>query len=134
MAIQAIPSPVNFTQVSSFLGLAGYYRRFINDFTGKAAVLYAVTSKRKSFSWGDTKEESFLSLKNALTSPTDLALAGFGKPFIVDTGASFSAVGAVLSQKQPDGKLHPIQYASRTMNSEEKRNFACGREALRVVF
>lgn len=133
-AIQDIQSLAKFTQVRSFLGLAGYYRRFNNDFSGKAAVLLAVSLTKKNFAWGELVEEAFRALKEALTSPPFLAFTEFEGPSILELDASFMAVGAVLSPKQPDGRIDPFQYANRTMKMAENSYEVYQRKALAVVF
>lgn len=73
-------------------------------------------------------------MKKSLTAPLVLAFVDFGKPIIVGKDASSSAVGAALSQKQPDGKIHPVQYSSSNINLVKKRYSACERETLEVIF
>lgn len=128
------PELRNVTELRSFLGLAGYYRRFIPKFAEVSASLHAATSSKLKFQFSDEMREAFVELKEKLTSPPLLALPDFDEPFVVETGASSIAVGAVLPQKKEDGKIHPIQYASRTMTSTEKNYSACEREALAVIF
>ncbi|CDF33201.1 unnamed protein product [Chondrus crispus] len=79
-------------------------------------------------------QEAFDELRIKLTSPPVLAYPDFEKAFVVETDASSVSVGAVLAQKKEDGKIHPIQYASRTMNTSERKYSACEREALAVIF
>ena len=92
------PTPKNRKEVRSFLGLAGYYRRFIKDFAGIPRPLTALTSIEASFQWNTECDKSFMDLKEALTTAPVL---GYPKPegqMILDTDASGFAVGAVLSQ------------------------------------
>jgi len=113
--IQKIPVPTTVTEVRSFLGLAGYYRRFIYNFAGIAKPLHAATSVKKKFAWNEEMDESFRGLKKAMTSPPVLAYLDFEKPFIVETDASKVGVSAVLTQKGERGEVHPVQFTSRTM-------------------
>ena len=78
-------------------------------------------------------QEAFEEVKKKLTSPPVLAFSDFEKSFVVETDASSVDVGAVLAQHKEDGKCHPVQYASRTMNDAEKKYSACEREALAVI-
>lgn len=93
-----------------------------------------MTSVHSTFNWTEEMEAAFVGLKQALTTPPVLAFPDFDEPFEVETDALTKAVGAVLSQKKEDGRVHPIQFASRTMNAAEKKYSACEREALVVVF
>ena len=133
-------TPKTETELRSFLGLASYYRKFIENFSKVAAPLNALLvgtdskkSKRKKVQkkvdssekltfeekWDDTCEKSFCSLKEKLTSPPTLAFPDFSKPFIVETDASCNGLGAVLSQQQEPGQV-VIAYASRSLKPSEK--------------
>ena len=79
-------------------------------------------------------EQAFDELRIKFTSPPVLAYPDFEKPFVVETDASSVSVGAVVVQKNEDGKIHPIQYNSRKMNKSERKYSACEREALAVIF
>lgn len=79
-------------------------------------------------------ENEFKALKTAVANPPVLGFSNFDKPYVVETDASSIDIGAVLSQKQSGGKVHPIQYASRTMTHAERNYSACEREAPAVVF
>eukprot|EP00737_Agarophyton_chilense_P002014 gb/GEZJ01002279.1/.p1 GENE.gb/GEZJ01002279.1/~~gb/GEZJ01002279.1/.p1 ORF type:complete len:384 (+),score=41.68 gb/GEZJ01002279.1/:2514-3665(+) len=127
------PVPRNKTELRSFLGLAGYFRRFIRDFAKSSAALHATTSAKK-FEWSPEMQAAFEDLKKKMTTPPVLAFPDFDSPFIVEKDASSVALGAVLSQKKEDGKVHPIQYASRSMTPAERNYATCEREALAVVF
>jgi hypothetical protein len=110
-AIQSRPLPQNVTQVRSFLGLAGFYRRFVKDFSTIAAPLHALTKKDLAFHWGKAQEESFNTLKDKLTHAPLLQLPNFGKTFELACDASGVGIGGVLMQ---DGK--PIAYFSEKLN------------------
>ena len=126
------PTPCNIDDVRSFLGFAGYYRRFVCNFSKLAKPLHdllvGVPSKKKSrgrselgtFQWGDDQEKAFLSLKEALTSPPLLAYPDYAKPFVLHMDASFLGLGAVLYQPDADGKQHVISYASRGLKKSER--------------
>jgi len=132
--IQNIPIPTNVTEVRSFLGLAGYYRRFIYNFAGIATPLHTATSVKRKFAWDEEMDQSFQKLKKAMTSPPVLAYPDFEKPFIVETDASKVGVSAVLTQKNEKGEVHPVQFTSRTMTPTERNYSACDRETLAVIF
>ena len=132
-AMSAAPASQNAMELRSFLGLTGYYRRFIKGFAGISAVLHEATSTKRDFTWTDEMRVAFDTLKERLKSPPLLAFADFDVPFVVETDASSVAIGSVLVQKKEDGKVHPIQYASRTMTAPERNYSACEREALAVI-
>ena len=132
--IRNAPTPTTTTERRSFLGLASYYRRFICKFADIAAVLHTATSGNGILEWTGEMQEAFDELRIKLTSPPVLAYSDLEKPFVVETDASSVSVGAVLVQKKEDRKIHPLQYASRTMNTSERNYSACAREALAVIF
>ena len=114
-AVQKFLIPRNFKELRSFLGLASYYRPFIEGFTKIAGQLFALTKKGAEFRWKDTYQQTFKRLKDMLTSAPVLIFPDFGKRFILETDASGLGLGAVLSQEQPDGLITPIAYSSRTL-------------------
>jgi hypothetical protein len=99
------------TQVRSFLGLAGFYHRFVKDFSTIAAPLNALTKKGVPFSWGTTKENAFTMLKDKLTHAPLLQLPDFNKIFELEYDASGIGLGGVLLQ---DGK--PVAYFSEKLS------------------
>jgi hypothetical protein len=101
------PTPTTVTHIRSFLGLAGFYRRFVRDFSSIAAPLHELTKKGVPFAWGDSQEVAFNTLKDKLTHAPLLQLPDFNKVFELECDASGIGLGAVLLQ---DGK--PIAYFS----------------------
>jgi hypothetical protein len=87
-AIKSWPTPQSITQVRSFLGLAGFYRCFVKDFSTIAALLHELTKKGVVFRWGQTQDESFATLKDKLTHIPLLQLLNFGKTFELECDAS----------------------------------------------
>ena len=77
--------------------------------------------KGASFEWSAECEEAFKSLKEQLVTPPVVAFLSFDVDFTLETDASIQGLGAILSQPQPDGKLHPVAYASRVLNKAEKK-------------
>ena len=126
-AITQCPPPDTYTKVKSFVGLVGHYRRFIKRFTNITAPLYDLTSgenkdkKSELLDLPQEAREAFDRLKAACLQAPILAFSNFGKPFLLETDASGKGLGAVLSQKQSDGRYHPIAYASRIMTETEQR-------------
>ena len=99
-----------------------------------AGPLHVLTKKDVVFVWGAECEQAFVQLKELLTSSPVLKFPDFGRPFILETDASGSGLGAVLAQEQPDGTVHPIAYASRSLQKHEKRYGITELEGLGVVW
>lgn len=132
-AVTLIKRPTKLSEVQSFLGLVGYYRRFIPNFSLLAQPLTNLTKKDTIFSWSNTEDTSFEALKSKLTSAPVLKLPDFNKPFVVTTDASAIAVAGVLSQEYPDG-LHPICFESHKLNSAEGNYPTHELEAYAIVY
>ena len=123
---------MNVSEVRSFLGLAGYYRRFIKNFARIAAPLTNLTRKNHPFAWSLREGEAFNQLKTVLQNAPVLQLADQQKDYIVTTDASDYAMGAVLSQVWDDGE-HPVAFESRKMNPAEQNYPTHERELLAVI-
>ena len=122
-AIQAFTTPVNVKERRQFLGLASYYRHFVPKFAKVARPLHALTWKETPFVWTAACQTAFDRVKCLLVQTPILAYPDFSKGFVLETDASKSGLGAVLSQLQDDGRLYPIAYASRALSkAEEKRD------------
>ena len=94
----------NLHEVQSFLGLVGYYRKFIPRFSHTARYLYDLTRKNVEFKWTDKHTEAVDHLKKAVTSPDCLAIFDSALPTVLMTDACDYALGAVLMQKYPHGE------------------------------
>ena len=105
--------------VREFIGLAGDYRRFVPNFAKVAAPLHALTRQDVPFVWTEPCNVSFEELKSLLTSPRVLVYPDFDCPFVLQIDASTHGLGAVLEQEQPDRKLNPVAYASRSLRKGE---------------
>ncbi|WVZ49338.1 hypothetical protein U9M48_000706 [Paspalum notatum var. saurae] len=106
--------PESVTEIRSFLGLAGYYRRFIKSFSKTAKPMTSLTKKNAKYMWSPNCEEAFQSLKRSLTTAPVLAQPDVTKPFDVYCDASGNGLGCVLMQ---EGRV--VTYASRQLRKHE---------------
>ncbi|GKC20939.1 putative reverse transcriptase domain-containing protein [Tanacetum coccineum] len=111
-------SPKSPTEIRQFLGLAGYYRRFIEGFSKIAKPMTKLTQKKVKFEWGDKQEAAFQLLKQKLCSAPILALPEGSEDFIAYCDASKKGLGAVLMQREK-----VISYASRQLKIITRRNY-----------
>lgn len=109
-AVLQWPIPQSVKELRSFLGLAGYYRRFVKHFGPLSRPLTDLHRKGAVFVWTDQQQDAFVALKQALTSAPVLALPDFSRPFSVETDASGAGIGAVLTQGG-----HPIAFLSKAL-------------------
>ncbi len=132
-AVRSAPRPTTKTQVRAFLGLAGYYRCFIPNFSSLAASLTDLTRKGQPemVQWSSASEEAFQRIKEALTSEPVLRAPDFSCHFLLQTDASDTGLGAVLSQVQ-EGEEHPVLYISRKLTPAERNYATVEKEALAV--
>jgi hypothetical protein len=127
-AIQSWPTPSTVTQIRSFLGLAGFYRRFVRDFSSIAAPLHELTKKGIPFSWGPAQEEAFTILKDKLTHAPLLQLPDFNKMFELECDASGIGLGGVLLQ---EGK--PVAYFSEKLSGAQLNYSTYDKELFALV-
>jgi len=126
------PRPQNVKDTLKFLGLASYYRWFIHKFAEIARPLHRLTEQGRVFKWTDECDIAFAELKLRLCSSPILTFSDFSLPFILDTDASQSGIGVVLSQEQ-SGEEKVIAFASRTLTKAERRYSVTRKELLAVV-
>ena len=129
------PRPTSKKEVRSFLGLAGYYRRFVPNFSALAAPLSDLTKKNlpNRVQWTESCEKSFRTLKSRLGSEPVIRLPDPEAPFILRTDASNDGLGAVLLQ-EGEGVWQPVHYASRKLTSPERNYATVEQECLAVVW
>jgi hypothetical protein len=121
--------PTSVTEIRSFLGLAGYYRKFIQNFSSIAAPLTQLTKKGVPFVWSPQCQEAFLLLKQKLTSAPVLAIPCSDRCFVVYTDASLLGLGAVLMQVE-----RVVAYASRQLRVHERNYPTHDLELAAIVF
>ena len=131
-AVRDWERPKTVTQVRSFTAFCNYYRRFVKNFAEVAKPLYRLTSKTVKFTWEKEHEDPFQILKTRLLQAPILAFPNFCRPFVIDTDASETALGAVLSQIIV-GEERPIAFESRVLSKMEVKYATTEREALGVV-
>jgi len=131
--IHQYPPPSNLRALRRFLGMVGFYVRFIPDFSCRAAPLHALKRKGVHFHWDEERQREFDDLKGALCEAPVLQLPDFGEEFVLVTNASDKAVSAVLHQRVR-GELAPISYYSRLLSPAERRYCTYEKECLAVLF
>ena len=131
--IDNFPVPRTQKQVRSFLGIANYYRRFINGYSTIVSPLTKLLCKTVIFEWTEDCQKAFHRVKKELTNPPILAYPDMNQKFIVSTDASTSAVGFILSQVGQDGREHPISYGGRALRGSELKYAIPQLECLAIV-
>jgi hypothetical protein len=133
-AVQDWPTPRNAGEVRSFLGLAGYYRRFVEGFSKLASPLHELTHTvdGQLFRWTHLHQDAFELLKRKLKEAPVLALPDPDRPYVVNTDASDFATGAVLQQDFGRG-LQPVAFLSHKMSPAETRYPTHDKEMLAII-
>ena len=131
--IKEWPEPVDESQLRAFLGTAGYYRQFVPNYAQIASPLHRACQKGDRFRWTAECEEAFQDIKHRLSSAPILAFPQLDVPFILDSDASDSGLGAVLSQVQC-GKERVIAYAARALSKAERNYSTTRKELLALVW
>ena len=126
-------APTSPREVQQFLGFANYYRRFIRDFALITRPLHCLTERTAKFRWTNECQAAFEELRRRLTTDPVLAYPDFSRQFILDTDASDTGIGAVLSQVDENGRERVISYGSRLLTKPERRYCVTRRELLAVV-
>ncbi|XP_073033736.1 uncharacterized protein [Primulina eburnea] len=133
VAIKKLPPPKNIKGIRSFLGHAGFYRRFIKDFSKITKPLCNLFEKESTFIFDDDCLQAFEKIKKALVTAPIMIVPDWEQPFELLCDASDYAVGVVLGQKR-DKFFRSIYYASRTMDAAQQNYTTTEKETLAVVF
>jgi hypothetical protein len=127
-AIANCPTPKNVKELRSFLGLAGYYRKFVRFFGVIAKPLTELLKKNVLFIWTSIHDKSFKALQSALCNSPVLQLPDFSKPFSIETDASGTGVGAILLQDN-----HPLAFLSKALGPKSMGLSAYEKEYMAIV-
>ena len=131
--IEQLPPPVNIKGIRSFLGHAGFYRRFIKDFSQISRPLTSLLAKDVPFEFTDECLKAFNTLKKALISALIIQPPDWSLPFEIMCDASDYAIGAVLGQTK-DKKHHAIAYTSKMLIGAQLNYATMEKELLAVVY
>lgn len=144
-AVRNFPIPKKMEHIRSFLGIAGYYRKFIDQFADIVHVLTQLTRSKVQWHWGTEEQTAFDKIKELLCSAPVLAYPDFAQPFIIHTDACGYGVGGILSQmptpsSEPaseeesvmDSKEHPIAYTSKHLNDLQIKWCTTEKEAFAI--
>lgn len=133
-AIRKAPGLTSRNVLQSFFGMEYFYRKFIKGFAKIANPLTELTSPRVRFVWGDAQQEkNFSTTMDTLTTALALVQPDFDGDFVVHTGASKVAIGAVLSQLNAARMKQPVVFSSRFLQAAENNYIAFERKALAMV-
>jgi transposase InsO family protein len=131
--LQNFPVPTNLKELQAFLGLAGYYRRFVHKFSIIAGPLFDLLRSDVEFKWSNEQQEAMNALISALVNATTLAHPDSDLPYILDTDASEVGISAVLAQLR-DGVEYPIAFSSRRIAPAERKWHIREKEALAIIY
>ena len=132
-AVSRLDPPTDVTQLRAFLGLTGYYRRFVKGYANIAVPLTALLKKENHFEWTPARQEAFEVLKATIVEHAVLKRPDFTRPFSIQVDWSGTALGAVLSQED-QGTERPVAFQSKTLNAAERNYSATEGEALAAVW
>ncbi|QRW23889.1 Retrotransposable element Tf2 protein [Rhizoctonia solani] len=132
-AVQEWPTPTKVKEVQSFLGFANFLRRFVANFSHMARPLHNLVKKDTPWKWDTREQEAFQGLKDAITNAPVLCHADPTKPYFLETDASGAALGSILSQRQEDGRLHPLGFLSESFKGAEQNYDTHDKELLAII-
>jgi hypothetical protein len=133
-AVREWPKPDNLKAVQAFVGFANYYRRFIKNFGMIASPLTNLTKKDNKFEWTDECQKAFEQLKEAIVSDNTLAQFNPEKPVELETDASNLAMGATIGQRDDEGRMRPIAFASKKFHGPELNYPIYDKEFMAIIF
>ena len=122
------PIPMSIKALKGFLGLTGYYQKFIKNYDKISASLTSFL-KKDAFKWSEEATQAFQFLKTAMSTTPVLALPDFNKMFVIESDASGAGIGAVLMQ---EGR--PIAYASKALSPSHLSLSIYDKEMLAIIY
>jgi len=125
--------PTTVHEMRQFLGLCGYYRRYVRDYSKIATSFYGLTKRGETFEWTTERNSAFELLKEKLVTAPILAMSKDTGAYTLDVDASNWAVGAVLQQEQ-EGLLRVIGYASKSFTAAEQRYCITRKKLAGMIF
>ncbi|KAF8751560.1 hypothetical protein RHS01_08341 [Rhizoctonia solani] len=132
-AVQEWPAPTKVKEVQSFLGFANFLRQFVANFSHMARPLHNLVKKGTVWKWETKEQEAFQGLKDAITNAPVLCHADPSKPYFLETDASGAALGSILSQRQEDGRLHPLGFLLESFKGAEQNYDTHNKELLAII-
>ena len=132
-AIVSWPVPRSAQEIRMFLGLASFYRRFIRSFSRMTRPLTELLKKNRTFKWHRAADAAFVALRTAFTKAPVLKYFDPALPVVLETDASEFALGAVISQRNLEGELHPVAFYSRKFTQAEENYEIYDKELLAIV-
>jgi len=127
------PTPQGVKDVQKFLGLANYYRRFIEGFAMVARPLHDLVKKDKKWEWTEREEKAFKELKERFTKEPVLAAPDIDKKMRMEVDASDYVTGGVLSMECGDGLWRPVAFLSKSLNETERNYEIHDKEMLAII-
>ncbi|CCO32310.1 Retrotransposable element Tf2 155 kDa protein type 2 [Rhizoctonia solani AG-1 IB] len=131
--VQEWPTPTTVEQVQLFLGFANFVPCFVANFSQIARPLHNLVKKEVKWQWTDKEEGAFRELQKAIINAPVIVHANPSKPYFLEMDASGAALGSVLSQRQADGRLHPIGYLSESFKGAEQNYDNHDKELLAII-
>jgi hypothetical protein len=132
-AVRGFPAPTTVTNVRSFLGLIGYYRKYIKGYSKLVGPLFELTKKDVVFVWNQDCQRAFSDLKEALMGAPILVRPNFKEPFCLDVDWSTKGVGAILSQREGRSE-RVIAYASKALTLAQRKFHPMERECYALIW
>ncbi|QRW17416.1 Retrotransposable element Tf2 protein [Rhizoctonia solani] len=132
-AVQEWPTPTKVKEVQLFLGFANFLRRFVANFSHMARPLHNLVKKDVPWKWDTREQEAFQGLKDAITNAPVLCHADPSRPYFLETDASGAALGSILSQRQEDGRLHPLGFLSKSFKGAKQNYNTHDKELLAII-